>query len=137
MARSIQEMLKDYKSFLKDDNLFYGALIVIISIASFGLGRLSVEPILPQTSQNASIVLSQTEAQTKTATSSFGAAASQAPTSAGETASTYVASKKGTKYHLPWCAGASQIKEENKIYFATKAEAEKAGYQPASNCKGL
>lgn len=49
----------------------------------------------------------------------------------------YVASKNGTKYHLPWCGSAKQIKEENKIWFATKADAEAAGYTPASNCKGI
>jgi hypothetical protein len=49
----------------------------------------------------------------------------------------YVASKNGTKYHLPWCGSAKQIKEENKIWFKTKADAEAAGYTPASNCKGI
>jgi hypothetical protein len=49
----------------------------------------------------------------------------------------YVASKSGTKYYLPWCGSAKLIKEENKIWFATKAEAEAAGYAPAANCKGL
>lgn len=49
----------------------------------------------------------------------------------------YVASKSGTKYHLPWCPGAQSMREENKIWFATKEDAERAGYKPASNCKGL
>lgn len=49
----------------------------------------------------------------------------------------YVASKTGTKYHLPTCAGAKQIKEENKVWFSTKEEAEAAGYTPATNCKGI
>ncbi len=49
----------------------------------------------------------------------------------------YVASKSGTKYHLPWCPGAKQMKEENKIYFSSKEEAEAAGYTPAANCKGI
>ncbi len=49
----------------------------------------------------------------------------------------YVASKKGTKYHLPWCGGAKQITEANKIWFVSKEDAEKAGYTPASNCKGI
>ncbi|TSC62722.1 MAG: hypothetical protein G01um101448_259 [Parcubacteria group bacterium Gr01-1014_48] len=49
----------------------------------------------------------------------------------------YVASKKGTKYHFPWCGGAARISEENKIWFNSKEEAEKAGYTPAGNCKGL
>jgi hypothetical protein len=53
------------------------------------------------------------------------------------TAGSYVASKTGTKYYLPWCGTANRIKEENKVWFATKAEAEAAGYEPAANCKGL
>lgn len=49
----------------------------------------------------------------------------------------YVASKNGSAYYLPWCGGVSRIKEENKVWFATKEEAEAKGYQPAKNCKGL
>lgn len=49
----------------------------------------------------------------------------------------YVASKNGAKYHLPTCSGAKRIKEENKIWFNSKQEAEKAGYEPAKNCKGI
>lgn len=48
-----------------------------------------------------------------------------------------VASKSGTKYHFPWCTGAKQISEANKIVFPSPEEARKAGYTPASNCKGL
>lgn len=49
----------------------------------------------------------------------------------------YVASKTGSKYYLPSCGTAKRIKDENKVWFATKAAAETAGYQPAANCKGL
>lgn len=49
----------------------------------------------------------------------------------------YVASKNGAKYHLPTCSSAKRIKEENKIWFNSKQEAEKAGYEPAKNCKGI
>lgn len=49
----------------------------------------------------------------------------------------YVASKSGAAYHYPWCPGALKIKEENKIFFNTKEEAEKRGYKPAGNCPGL
>lgn len=48
-----------------------------------------------------------------------------------------VASKSGTKYHYPWCSGAKQISEKNKITFPSIEEARKAGYTPATNCKGL
>lgn len=45
-----------------------------------------------------------------------------------------VASKNGSKYYLLSCAGANRIKEENKVYFTSVDEAERAGYGPASNC---
>ena len=50
---------------------------------------------------------------------------------------TYVASKTGTKYHLPGCSGAKRIKEENKVWFETKEQAAAAGYEPAANCPGI
>ena len=49
----------------------------------------------------------------------------------------YVASRTGKSYHLPWCGGAKQIKEENKVWFATKEAAEAAGYTAAKNCPGI
>jgi hypothetical protein len=49
----------------------------------------------------------------------------------------YVGSRKGTKYHLPWCAGAKTISEENKVWFQSKEEAASRGYTPAQNCKGI
>lgn len=49
----------------------------------------------------------------------------------------FVASRNGTKYHLPWCPGASTIKPENIIVFETEAQAQSAGYGPAANCPGI
>lgn len=48
-----------------------------------------------------------------------------------------VASRTGKKYHFPWCAGARSIKDTNKIWFDSESAARRAGYEPASNCKGL
>tara|TARA_B100000508_G_scaffold60333_1_gene47083 strand:+ start:130886 stop:131230 length:345 start_codon:yes stop_codon:yes gene_type:complete len=49
----------------------------------------------------------------------------------------FVGSISGTKYHLLHCSGAKRIKEENKVYFDTKEDAQLAGYAPAANCEGL
>ncbi len=46
----------------------------------------------------------------------------------------YVASKNGSKYYPASCKGVSRIKEENKVWFATAAEAEADGYTLASGC---
>ncbi len=48
-----------------------------------------------------------------------------------------IASKTGSKYHLPTCPGAKAITEGNRVVFNTIEEAEKAGYTPAANCPGL
>jgi len=48
-----------------------------------------------------------------------------------------VASKTGKKYHFPWCAGAAQIAEKNKIWFDSYAAAQSAGYTAAANCPNL
>ncbi len=48
-----------------------------------------------------------------------------------------VASKNGTKYYFPWCAGVDRISDANKVWFNSVENAEAKGYSPASNCKGL
>lgn len=53
------------------------------------------------------------------------------------TAGNFVASKNGLRYYLPNCAGANLIKEENKIWFRTRVEAEERGLTPSINCPGL
>jgi len=42
--------------------------------------------------------------------------------------------KRSGKYHLPHCSGYSQINLENRVEFATEADAEAAGYIRAGNC---
>lgn len=46
-----------------------------------------------------------------------------------------VASKNGKRWHYLWCKGAETISEKNKRYFKSEADAEKAGYTRAANCK--
>jgi hypothetical protein len=60
-------------------------------------------------------------------------AAAAVPAQAGK----YVASKNGTKYYLPTCGTAKRIKDENKVWFASKEQAASAGYAPGANCPGL
>ena len=48
-----------------------------------------------------------------------------------------VASKSGTKYYLPECAGADRISDVNKVWFTSASAASAAGYAPTANCKGL
>lgn len=110
--------------------------IVFLGALSFGLGRLSAYGQTgPQVTLCGTAPLAPT---TITANVLQGIQPAPIPATSNPTnAGTYVASKNGSAYHFPWCSGAQRIREENKIWFATKEEAEAAGYRPASNCKGL
>lgn len=48
-----------------------------------------------------------------------------------------VASKNGSKYYLPSCAGAKRLSNAHKIWFSSVAKAKAHGYTPATRCKGL
>ncbi|KKS30456.1 MAG: Endonuclease I [Parcubacteria group bacterium GW2011_GWC2_42_11] len=107
----------------------YSIILVLLLLGgiSFGLGRLSAtKPVSVPVTLCASETVSTIEAS-----------AISAPLTSSHKTSQYVGSKNGTVYHLPWCGGARRIREENKVWFATKEEAEQAGYRPATNCKGL
>lgn len=116
-----------------EKELILAAIIILTAVASFGLGRLSKiresrEPI-KISNASAAILSAQGNAQ-----GSSGSADSMPAANTGAE-KLFVASKNGTKYYYPWCG--NNIKEENKVWFATKEEAKKAGYTPAKNCKGL
>lgn len=120
--------------------LFLAALVFLMSVASFGLGRLSVlwpaaEPITIAEPAMDGIGRAAVSNMPQATAPDSKSAIPQAAAPAGARA--YVASKTGSAYHLPDCPGAKQIKEENKIWFATKEAAQAAGYKPAGNCPGL
>lgn len=99
--------------------------LLLIAFISFGFGRLSVGAV-PEPVKISS--LNTFEAQ--------GATVAKAVTPVGgvKGEGSYVASKNGKKYYPLTCSGVNRIKEENKIYFKTQAEAEAAGYSKAANC---
>jgi hypothetical protein len=144
MRASIQEIYNNFKSLLLNDTVFFALLLVLMSVTSFGLGRLSAtHPEAQYSSGAAQIVAAEPQklqSQAQEAEKAAGSVSdvqqtSDEPQQLGDPQ--YVASKNGTKYHLLWCSGAKTIKEENKIYFKSKEEAEGAGYTPAANCKGI
>ena len=127
-------MLEKFKSVILKDEVFYGLLIVLVGVASFGLGKLSTydDALVPAT-QSAGVTLSRQiereDARTSEAQDEYVASE--------VSEKVYVGSKNGTKFHFPWCSGAQRILEENKVWFETQEEATRAGYTPAGNCKGL
>lgn len=55
----------------------------------------------------------------------------------GEGAGHFVSSRTGSVYYLPDCAGAKRIKDENRIWFMSREDAEARGLRPAKSCEGL
>lgn len=107
-------------------DVFLSLVIILVAFLSFGLGRLSKI-------EEAKIPVRIIGTETPIPAAKNDASAVSAIPAGGN----YVASKNGSKYFLPWCSGASQIKEENKIWFSSVEEAKATGYTPAANCKGL
>ena len=91
------------------DPYFLPIIVVLVGLSAFGLGRLSAA------GESSPLVQSN-----------------EAPYSAN-----FVASKSGASYYLPSCSGVAKIKEENRVWFATVAEAQAVGDTAAINCPGL
>lgn len=125
---------KAKKSFGAD---FFTAIIIVgAAFASFGLGRLSsLEGKKPPVLIEKNLLLSSLPDETVPGVSNKSLA--DGKKTQNNSPKSFVASKSGKKYYLPWCGGVSNIKEGNKVWFASEAEAKKSGYTPASNCKGL
>lgn len=105
-------------------------ILILLGAVSFGLGRLSA-------TETSSIPITLCTSETKESVAKTQEASVIAVPALVQATGQYVGSKNGTVYHLPWCSGAQRIREENMVWFATKEDAEQAGYRPASNCKGL
>jgi hypothetical protein len=119
------------------------AILLLTASLFFGLGLLAAKEYQKPKDQ---LWIEQLPAEERAGEVATSSAVTQTPIGGGPAAAVsavqpttgvYVASKSGTKYYLPSCSGAKRIKEENKVWFQTKEEAEKAGYGPASGCKGL
>jgi hypothetical protein len=87
-------------------------VLILASSASFGFGYLAGSTSSPQAGLSPEVTAGKADGE-----------------------GNYVASKNGTKYYLPSCAGANQISDANKVWFVSASAAEAAGYSPAANCK--
>lgn len=126
---NIPEIIKNRKFPRIPENLAISLIIVLVAFGSFGLGRLSrISERQPAVSISG---------MTATAGTAISSPSAEKTESVAEKEGFIVGSKSSRKYHFPWCSGARQLKDSNKILFASAAEAEAAGYTKAANCRGL
>ncbi|HEB01552.1 MAG TPA: hypothetical protein ENI16_00970 [Candidatus Portnoybacteria bacterium] len=113
----LKEIIKKYQ-----DQIILTIGVILISLISFGAGRLSVERVKePVNIKEPNLaVISQLETEPQTSEEE-------------EKERMFMGSIKSDKYHLPDCSWAERILPANQIWFKSVKEAEAQGYQPA-NC---
>ena len=117
---TIQDFLLRCKALAESGIAEWGliSLLFLVSLTAFGLGRLS----MLETVQPPIAIL-------------------QAPQSANALAlppgGFVVASKTGSVYYLPWCAGAQKIAANKQVWFANESAAQASGYKASKGCQGL
>ncbi len=113
---------------------------ILVASLSFGAGFFQGKraPESPLIIEKASEKLKIESGTTQTSSSTKDATPTQniAPTGNSTIPQNcaYVGSKNSTKYHLPTCRWAKQIKPENIVCFKTLEEALAKNYQPDKNC---
>ena len=119
--------MQKIKQFLENEtgkDVLIVIIVILVGLGSFGLGRLSKKAQneglrVEYTNEGASVInsLNTSENDLK------------------QTSNAFFASSKGTKYYSVTCSAGKTIKQENRIYFNTREEAEGAGYELSSSCR--
>jgi len=121
------EKIKQFLESEKGKDILVVLIVVLVGLASFELGRLSKESAsnslkVEYGAQEANII-DNTQDSSKTVSE------------INSNGKNFFASKKGKKYYSVDCSAGKTIKEENKVYFNTGEEAQKAGYELSSACQ--
>jgi hypothetical protein len=107
-------------------------IVILVGLGSFELGRLSKQ------NESSGIRIEYPPALEASAikAASPSGEGNTAPAPASDSSSKkFFASSRGSKYYPVTCSAGKTIKIENRVYFATKAEAEKAGYELSGSCR--
>ena len=120
MRDSIKEIVRKIKHLYMHIpfEVLYAIIIVLVGLSAFGLGYIDALQM-----QKQSITVTQDKSMLRYPKMQIQGKV--------------VASKRGKKYHYPWCPGALKMSEKNKRWFKSEQAARNAGYTPARNCKGL
>lgn len=146
-------MLKKIKQFIENEkgkDILTLAVVVLVGLGSFGLGRLSKltehNPIYinykeqPANTLKATESLSDPEPTTPAKSLTPKEFVKENPTlntgsEAISSGGAFFASRIGKKYYSLGCSAGKTIKKENRIYFQTETEAINAGFEKSASCK--
>ena len=119
--------MQKIKHFIDSDagkDLLTVLIVILVGLGSFGLGRLS------KNAQNEGLWVEYAGEEVNIISS-----LNEAQNGQKETNGTFFASSKGSKYYSITCSAGKTIKQENRVYFNTREEAEGAGYELSSACR--
>ena len=131
------EKIKLFIESKKGKDILTVIIVILVGLGCFELGRLSVE----NSFSDAKISPLDSSQMTTDITNQAANAISAQPTTSALPAKiqnsnkNFFASSRGKKYYPIDCSAGKTIKQENKIYFATGEEAQKAGYTLSSACQ--
>ncbi len=126
------EKIKQFVESEKGKDILVVFIVILVGLGSFELGRLS------NTGSSSSIKI-QYNGETQTANVLSSLKASNLLVTSTNTQSSslkkFFASSRGKKYYPVGCSAGNTIKQENRIYFNTREQAEKTGYTLSSSCR--
>ncbi|OGI60183.1 hypothetical protein A2641_03845 [Candidatus Nomurabacteria bacterium RIFCSPHIGHO2_01_FULL_37_25] len=120
----------------KGKDILIVLIVILLGLGSFELGRLSKNNI----SSGIKIEYPNQETNVISATDSiskgiFDISTKTVQVQNSNSGKNFFASNRGSKYYSFSCSAGKTIKQENRVYFFTREEAEKAGYEFSSSCK--
>ncbi|HEV7701835.1 MAG TPA: hypothetical protein VGO63_00085 [Candidatus Paceibacterota bacterium] len=135
------EKIKQFVISERGKNIMIVVIVILVGTGSFELGRLSkngtssgIKIEYPdQSNFQPANALSAAEAVSSSSARSMPTSNLSQP--AETTHKNFFASSKGKKYYPVGCSAGKSLKMENRVYFATREEAEKAGYTLSASCK--
>ncbi|MFA5791605.1 MAG: hypothetical protein WC884_01040 [Candidatus Paceibacterota bacterium] len=132
-----KEKIKQFIESKKGKDILIVIIVILVGLGSFELGRLSKEAtsegikiLSVQTGENSN----QIDNQEANVISTENTVSKNIDSSNSLLLKTFFASSRGSKYYTISCSAGKTIKQENRIYFTTGEEAEKAGYTLSSSC---
>jgi len=125
------EKIKQFIESEKGKDILVVIIVILVGLGSFELGRLSKE----NGSEGIKIEYGDQYQGTSQTANAISAVPDVGRLETNSSGKTFFASSRGSKYYSTSCSAGKTIKQENRVWFTTGEEAERAGYALSSSCQ--
>ena len=122
------QKIKAFVESEKGKDILTVIIVILVGLGSFELGRLSKE-------NGATGIEKEYPNQMTNQAAEYSSLLQNTRIEKDSSEKNFFASNRGTKYYSIGCSAGKDIKQENRIYFTKKEEAERAGYELSSSCR--